>query len=84
VALRMRLSSTAFCFIECVEVHRSYSHLDFMGPNFGSVSEKHGENFHRHIEATEERYHGVWDTAVIRYHILISVVPWRSGSYSSF
>jgi hypothetical protein len=74
VAVRMRLSNTAFCVVQCVEVHRTNSRLDFMGPNLGSVSEKYGEHFHRDIEATEERNHGGWDTAVIRYHILISVV----------
>lgn len=36
------------------------SHITFFPDNCGDLSGKHGERFHKDIEATEKQYQGKW------------------------
>ena len=42
-----------------------HSHLDFFPENLGAVSDEQGERFHQDIQATEERYKGVWNEGMM-------------------
>jgi hypothetical protein len=46
-----------------------HSHLEFFRPNIGDVSEEHGERFHPDIEASDKRYQGRWDAAMMGDYI---------------
>jgi hypothetical protein len=52
-----------------VKLHYLLSHFQFFRPNLGDVSEEHGECFHQNIEATEKRYQGRWDAAMMGDYI---------------
>ena len=52
-----------------VKLHYSQSHLEFFRPNLGDVSEEHGERFHQDIEASDKRYQGRWDAAMMGDYI---------------
>lgn len=44
-----------------LKIHFLHSHLDFFPPNLGSVSDEHGERFHKDITIMETRYQGRWN-----------------------
>lgn len=39
-----------------LKIHILDFHLDFLPENLGTVSDKHGERFHRDISAMKKRY----------------------------
>jgi hypothetical protein len=41
-----------------LKVHFLHPHLDFLPPNLGAISDKHGERFHQDISTMEKRYAG--------------------------
>jgi hypothetical protein len=41
-----------------LKMHFLYLHLDFFPLNCGSVSDEHGERFHKNISVMEHRYKG--------------------------
>ena len=44
--------------VECnisLKIHFLHSHLDFLPPNLGAISDKHGERFHQDISTMEKR-----------------------------
>ena len=47
-----------------LNMHFLHSHFDFQ-ENLGAVSDEQGERFHQYIQATEERYKGVWNEGMI-------------------
>jgi hypothetical protein len=52
-----------------VKLQNFHSNLQFFTPNLGDVSEEHGERFHQDIEASDKRYQGRWDAAMMGDYI---------------
>ena len=48
-----------------LKMHFLHSHFEFFPENLGTVSDEQGEGFHRDIQATEERYKGVWNEGMM-------------------
>jgi hypothetical protein len=48
-----------------LKIHFLDSHLDFFPTNLGSVSDEHGERFHKDIQTFEKRYQGRWDASML-------------------
>jgi len=48
-----------------VKIYFLSSHLDLFPENCGSVSDEHGERFHKHTAAMEGRYKGKWSPSVL-------------------
>jgi hypothetical protein len=44
-----------------LKLHFLASHLDYLPPNLGAVSEEQGERFHQYLINVERRYQGRWD-----------------------
>jgi hypothetical protein len=64
-----------------VKLHYFHSNLEFFIPNLGDVSEEHGERFHKDIEATEKKYQGRWDAAMMGDYICGLVRADESSSH---
>jgi hypothetical protein len=43
-----------------LKTHFLQSHSDFCTPNFGAVSDEHGEGFHQDISTMDKRNAGKW------------------------
>ena len=48
-----------------LKIHFLDSHFDFFSTNLGSVSDEHGERFHKDIQTFEKRYQGRWDASML-------------------
>ena len=48
-----------------LKIHFLHSHLNFFLPNFGAVSDEHGERFHQDIIKMESNYQGKWSTGMM-------------------
>ena len=46
-----------------LKIHFLHSHSDFFSGELESVSDEHGERFHRDIATIEKRYQGKWRTS---------------------
>ncbi|GBM11116.1 hypothetical protein AVEN_242996-1 [Araneus ventricosus] len=46
-------------------IHFLHSHLEFYPENLGSVSDKHGEQFHQAISNMGARYQGKWNPKML-------------------
>ena len=41
-----------------LKIHFLHSHLDFIPPNMGEISDEHGERIHQEIKEMENPYQG--------------------------
>ncbi|KZC11460.1 hypothetical protein WN55_02634, partial [Dufourea novaeangliae] len=48
-----------------LKINFLHSHLDFLPPNLGVVSNEHGERFHQQMKSIERRYQGFWDELIM-------------------
>ena len=48
-----------------LKIHFVHSHLNFFPPNFGAVSDEHGERFYQDITKMESNYQGKWNPGII-------------------
>ena len=48
-----------------LKIHFLDSHLDFLPPNLGAVSDENGEPFHQDILAMEKRYQGKLSSSML-------------------
>lgn len=62
-----------------LKIHFLDSHLDFFPENLGDVSDEHGERFHQQLKDIENRYSGLFDTAMMGDYVW-SLVRENDGS----
>ena len=48
-----------------LKIHFLHSHLNFLPPNLGAVSDEHGERFHQDITKMENNYPGKWNPGMV-------------------
>ena len=48
-----------------LKIHFLHSHLNFIPPNLGAVSDEHGERFHQDITKMESNYQGKWNPGMM-------------------
>ncbi|GBM81913.1 hypothetical protein AVEN_138580-1 [Araneus ventricosus] len=53
-----------------LKIHFLHSHLEFYPENLGSVSDKHGEQFHQDISNMGARYRGKWNPKMLADYVL--------------
>jgi hypothetical protein len=48
-----------------LKIHFLHCHLDYFPESCGTLSDEHGERFHRDIAAMEKRYQGKWISSIL-------------------